>query len=115
MSAIDVADVLTCAAPGCDEHVVRTGGRGRPAVYCSPACRPAGRGRAGVHVVVEVDHQPTPDNERPTGRVWIVRLRRGTQSVVIAAELGRPSADLLAGQLDELLTTRRRVKGAVME
>jgi hypothetical protein len=35
--------------------------------------------------------------------------------VVIAAELGRPSADLLAGQLDELLTTRRRVKGAVME
>jgi hypothetical protein len=98
MSGTETIDVLTCAAPGCDEHVVRTG-----------------RGRAGVHVVVEVDHQPTPDNERPTGRVWIVRLRRGTQSVVIAAELGRPSADLLAGQLNELLATRRRVKGAAME
>jgi hypothetical protein len=84
-------------------------------LYCSPPCRPAGRGRAGVHVVVEVDHQPTPDDERPTGRVWIVRLRRGTQSVVIAAELGRPSAGLLAGQLNELFTTRRRVIGAAME
>lgn len=115
MSRIAEADVLTCAAPGCDERVTRTGRRGRPAIYCSPACRPAARGRAGVRVVVEVDHQPTPDDERPTGRVWIVRLRRGTQTVVIAAELGRPSADLLAGQLNELLATRRRVIGAAME
>ena len=107
--------VVVCAAPGCDEPVVRTGRRGRPAVYCAPACRPAGRGRAGVHVVVEVDHEPTPDNERPTGRVWLVRLRRGTQSVVIAAELGKPSADLLAGQLNELLATRRQALGAAME
>ena len=115
MSPAGATHVLICAAPGCDEQVVRTGGRGRPAVYCSQECRPAGRGRAGVHVVVEVDHQPTPDNERPAGRVWIVRLRRGTRSVVIAAELGRPSADLLAGQLNELLATRRRKKGAAME
>jgi hypothetical protein len=106
---------VVCAAPGCDEPVVRSGRRGRPAVYCAPACRPAGRGRAGVHVIVEVDHEPTPDNERPTGRVWLVRLRRGTQGVVIAAELGKPSADLLAGQLNELLATRRRAKGAAME
>jgi hypothetical protein len=68
-----------------------------------------------VYVIVEVDHEPTPDDERPTGRVWLVRLPRGTQGVVIAAELGRPSADLLAGQLHELLATRRRVKGAARE
>jgi hypothetical protein len=103
-----------CAAPGCDEVVVRSG-RGRPRLYCSPTCRPAARGRAGVHVIVEVDHAPTPDNERPTGRVWLVRMRRGPRSVVIAAELGRPSADHLAGQLNELLATRGRAKGVAME
>jgi hypothetical protein len=48
------------------------------------------------------------------GRVWLVRLRRGTQSVVIAAELGRSSADFLAGQINELLATRRREKGAAI-
>jgi len=105
---------VTCAAPGCDEPVVRNR-RGRPAIYCSPECRPAARGHAGVHVVVEVDHEPTPDNERPTGRIWLVRLRRGSHSVVIAAELGRPSAEHLAGQLNELLASRRRANGAAME
>jgi hypothetical protein len=104
---------IVCAAPGCDEMVSRQQ-RGRPAIYCSPSCRPAARGRAGVNVVVEVDHEPTPDNERPSGRVWLVRMRRGERSVVIAAELGRPSAEHLAGQLNELLATRRRVKGAAM-
>lgn len=103
-----------CAAPGCDEIIVRAG-RGRPKLYCSPACRPAARGHAGVRVIVEVDHAPTPDLGRPTGRVWLVRMRCGTRSVVIAAELGRPSADHLAGQLNELLATRRRAKGAAME
>ena len=114
MTGVRATAIIECAAPGCDEAVVRTTNRGRPQIYCSPACRPAGRGRTGVHVIVEVDHEPTPDNERPSGRVWLVRLRRGTQSVVIAVELGRPSADFLAGQLNELLATRRRVKGAAI-
>ena len=115
MNGAEVIDVVLCAAPGCDEPVVHNGGRGRPAGRLLLTGMPAGRGRAGVHVIVEVDHEPTPDNERPTGRVWLVRLRRGAQSVDIAAELGRPSADLLAGQLNELLATRRRAKGAAME
>jgi hypothetical protein len=105
---------LICAAPGC-ENPVPTGGRGRPAIYCSPQCRPAARGRSGVHVVVEVDHEPIPDDERPAGRIWLVRLRRAEQTVVIAAELGRPSAEYLAAQLNTLLATRRRAKGAVIE
>ena len=106
--------VTPCAAPGCDEVIMRTA-RGRPKLYCSAECRPANRGHAGVRVIVEVDHTPTPDNERPTGRVWLVRMRRGTRSVIVAAELGRPSADHLVGQLNELLATRRRAKGAAME
>ena len=104
-----------CAAPGCDHPLPPRSGRGRPALYCSPECRPAARGRSGVHVVVEVDHEPTPDEERPTGRIWLVRLRRGDQAVVIAAELGRPSADHLAGQLNSLLATRRRSKGVAID
>lgn len=108
-------DVVTCAAPGCDNPIARTGRPGRPAIYCSPSCRPAGRGRGGVHVVVEVDHQPTPDSERPLGRVWVVRLRRGEECVVIAAELGRPSAEHLARQLNMLLSTRRQTKGVAIE
>lgn len=115
MSAETASRTVVCAAPGCDELVTRHQARGRPAIYCSPSCRPAARGRAGVRVVVEVDHEPTPDNERPTGRVWLVRMRRGMRSVVIAAELGRPSADHLAAQLNELLDTRRRAKGAAIE
>ena len=111
---IEERPVVTCAAPGCDNPVPR-GGRGRPAIYCSAQCRPAGRGRSGVHVVVEVDHEPTPDDERPAGRIWIVRLRRGDQCVVIAAELGRPSAEHLAGQLNALLATRRRAKEDAIE
>jgi hypothetical protein len=103
-----------CAAPSCDNPLPERIGRGRPFIYCSPECRPAGRGRSGVHVVVEVDHEPTADDERPTGRIWLVRLRRGDQAVVIAAELGRPSADHLAGQLNSLLATRRRPKGVVI-
>jgi hypothetical protein len=101
----------TCAAPGCENPLPSRSGPGRPALYCTPECRPAARGRSGVHVVVEVDHEPTPDDERPAGRIWLVRLRRGDQTVVIAAELGRPSADHLAGQLNSLLATRRRSKG----
>ena len=103
-----------CAAPGCDKPLSTRSGRGRPALYCSPECRPAGRGRSGIHVVVEVDHEPTLDDERPAGRIWLVRLRRGNQAVVIAAELGRPSADHLAAQLNSLLATRRRSKGVAI-
>jgi len=107
-------ETTSCAALGCENPVPR-GGRGRPAIYCSPECRPAERGRSGVHVVVEVDHEPIADDEGPAGRIWLVRLRRGEQCVVIAAELGRPSAEHLAAQLNTLLATRRRAKGAAIE
>ena len=95
--------VVACAAPGCDHPVTRTSRPGRPPIYCSPACRPSRDHRGTDRLVVEVDHEPTPTGTRPTGRIWIVRLRRSNRTVVIAAELGRPSVDHLATQINTLL------------
>jgi hypothetical protein len=64
---------------------------------------------------VEVDSEGEEGTGRPTGRVWLVRLRRGKAEVVIAAELGRPSAEHLAGQISQLIDQRRRAPGAAME
>ena len=55
------------------------------------------------------------DAEYLTGRVVSDTTARERRDEWIAAELGRPSADHLAGQLNELLATRRRAKGAAME
>lgn len=108
------ATTETCAASGCDQPVTR-GGRGRPRIYCSPACRP-GQPRPGAGpLVVEVDHEPTPDHTRPTGRIWLVRLRRSGHTVVIATELGRPSADHLANQIDALLKPHPPAQRAAMD
>lgn len=90
-----------CAAPGCDNPVVRRA-RGRPAIYCSPACRPSRR-TARPRLQVEIDHPDTSPDGRPTDRVWVVRLRRGPRTVTIADNLGWPSANTLAGQLNDLL------------
>lgn len=92
--------MTVCAAAGCDNAVVRRPGPGRPAIYCSPACRPT---PVRPRVVVEVDHPDASTDGRATRRVWTVRLRRGTRTVVIAENLGWPSANALAGQLDDLL------------
>ena len=115
MRASRGGDTVVCAAAGCDQPVTRGGGRGRPRIYCSPACRPAGARRATTGLVVEVDHEPTPDHARPSGRIWMVRLRRSGHAVVIATELGRPSADHLASQIDSLLNPRPQPNRAAME
>ena len=96
----------TCARPGCPNPVVRNP-RGRPRLYCNPACRtqtyrdthPDARER--LHV--EVDHGSTSSRGRPAGQVWLIRLRRGHQQVIIATGLGRPSADHLATQIDNII------------
>ncbi len=99
----------TCAAPGCDRPVPRTG-RGRPAIYCSAACRPSYH-RPGI--LVEVDHPDATTDGRPTERVWVVRLRRGQRIVVIANDLGWPSAHALARQLNDLIHPRQHPGGAI--
>jgi hypothetical protein len=103
--------VLACARPGCTKTFSRTG-KGRPRIFCSPECYDA------VHKArlrVEVGYEQVPEAERPTGRIFLVRLCRGNRSVVVATELGRPSADHLARQIEDLIRSRRRAKGGAVE
>jgi hypothetical protein len=104
-----------CIAPGCEEALPATTGRGRPRLYCSPRCRPAGVGSAEA-LVVEVDHEGHGgDGQRPLGRVWFVRVRCGQREVIVANELGRPSADHLAGQLAAVIGPRSRASGGAID
>ncbi len=94
----------TCAAAGCANPVPATP-RGRPALYCSPPCRPSQQRRPSV--AVELDHPTASPDGRPPERVWAVRLRRGGHVVVIAEDLGWPTATALARQLEDLLLPPR--------
>jgi hypothetical protein len=102
-----------CAAPGCD-NAVPLPRRGRPAVYCSPTCRPS-RGSRPSSLTVEVDHPEECSDGRAVARVWTVSLRRGRRRVVVAEDLGWPSANALASALDDLITPRPRRKGGAIE
>ena len=103
---------IGCVAPDCTNVVPRRPGPGRPAIYCSLACRPSPRRPA---VLVEVDHPDVSPDGRPVRRVWSVRLRRGQHVVVIANDLGWPSAQALAGQLNDLLKPGSLQKGGTIE
>lgn len=95
---------MLCFRPGADED---------DSVYCSPRCRArAGGGR----LTVEIDHEPVHESVvRPVGGVWLVLLCRGRQQVVVATELGRPSADHLGSQITAVISPHRRSEGAAME
>lgn len=89
--------------------------RGRPPLYCSAACRLAvHRNGPAPRLTVEVDHERDDVAGRPTGNVWLVRLRRGDRDVEIATGLGRPSAEYLARQLRELIEPQPRAEGGDM-
>lgn len=104
----------TCARPGCTNPLVRRA-RGRPPLYCSVACRHAAhRRRPDPRVSVEVDCEPGDVAARPTGHVWLVRLRRGDRIVEVATGLGRPSAEYLARQLSDLLEPPPLAEGGAM-
>jgi len=103
-----------CARPGCKEPLVRKV-RGRPPLYCSAACRHlVARKGPAPRLVVEVDAEAGDAMGRPTGHVWLVRLRRGERSVEVATGLGRPSAEYLARQLRELIDVPRSAEGGEM-
>jgi hypothetical protein len=104
--------MTTCAAIGCDIVVVRRPGPGRPPIYCSPACRPS---PARPAIVVELDHPEESTDGRDARRVWTVRLRRGRRVVVIAENLGWPSASALAGQLTDLLRPAAEQRGGDLD
>lgn len=95
----------TCEAPGCAEELVPAG-QGRPARFCSAACRVrAHRHRqrlAALPVTAEVDFGSARSRGRPRERASMVRLRRGERSVIVAIGLRRTAADRLAESLTEL-------------
>ena len=98
-----------CARPGCANPVTRVPGRpGRPPVYCSPGCRPS-RARWSDTIAVDAE-QVTGDGheQRATGRDWLVRVSRGQRSAVVAHDLGRFSATVLANELRSVLEPARR-------
>jgi hypothetical protein len=55
-------------------------------------------------ITVEIDTGSTSTRGRPPGRTWLIRLRRGHQSVITTIGLSRTSADHLAEQITHLLT-----------
>jgi hypothetical protein len=50
-----------------------------------------------------VDLGSTSSKGRTQGQVWLVRLRRGNESVIIAIGLSRMRADALAERITKLL------------
>jgi hypothetical protein len=94
-----------CAAPGC-ANPLPAHGPGRPARFCSQACRARAyrvRRHQGGTLVAEVDLGSTSSKGRTQGQVWLVRLRRGNESVIIAIGLSRMRADALAERITKLL------------
>ena len=94
-----------CQAPDCGQAVVWAG-TGRRARFCSAACRVRAhrqRERDRGPVTVEVDQGSASSRGRHPDRAWLVRLRRGEGSVVVAVGLSRAGADRLAGQIADLV------------
>jgi hypothetical protein len=115
MTAPSVPDhPAACARPGCGAPLVRKA-RGRPPLYCSATCRHlVARKGPAPRLTVEIDAEAGDATGRPTGHVWLVRLRRGERSVEVATRLGRPSAEYLARQLRELIEVPRPAEGGEM-
>ena len=95
----------TCAAPGCDQPGPSGHGPPSPVLLSSlphHAHRASQRDKAEP-VSVEVDMGSASSRGRPIDQAWMIRLRRGRRSVIIAIGLRRPAADRLAAQVADLL------------
>lgn len=101
----------TCAGPGCVEPVPQPA-TGRPGRFCCGACRSrAGRQRQrdrDVPIVVEVDYGSATSRGRPPEQAWMVRMRRGERSVIVAIGLRRHDSDRLAEKITDLLNDAPR-------
>jgi hypothetical protein len=95
-----------CAGPDCTETLTVTG-TGRPARYCSPACRlRAHRARRRDQqrpTTIEIDLGSASSRGRPADQAWMVRIRRGDRSVIVAIGLRRHAAISLAEQIADVL------------
>jgi hypothetical protein len=59
-------------------------------------------------VTVQIDTGSTSSRGRPPGRSWLIRLRRGSRSVITTTGLTRASAEHLAGKITNLLAEPER-------
>lgn len=95
-----------CAAPGCT-NTITAAPTGRPARFCSDACRRRAHRHqqrtADTPVSVEIDTGSASSRGRTPDNAWLVRLRRADRTVIIAIGLRRNAADRLAEQIDDLL------------
>jgi hypothetical protein len=99
-------DTRRCAGPGCHNDVAPAS-TGRPARFCSAACRSrAHRQRtSAAPAVAEADIGSASSRGRHPDRAWLVRIRRDQRSVVVAIGLRRSAADRLVEQINQLLAT----------
>ena len=99
-----LTEVGCCAAPHCDNPITPAG-TGRPARYCSPACRArAHRHRhSSTPAIAEATMGSASSRGRHPDTAWLVQLRRGNRHVVIAIGLRRPTADRMAQQINDFL------------
>ena len=98
------AGVACCAAPDCDNPIGHAT-TGRPARYCSNACRArAHRYRhTTIPTVAEVAMGSASSRGRHPDNAWLVQLRRGNRTIVVTIGLRRPAADNLAQQINDLI------------
>lgn len=93
-----------CAAPDCATPLTPAP-TGRPARYCSTACR--ARAHRHRHTPGPARAEVTMGSASSRGRredhAWLVALRRGPRTVIVAIGLRRSAADRLAEQLNDLL------------
>jgi hypothetical protein len=102
----DTKPEVICAGPDCNQAMAASV-TGRPARFCSSACRVrAHRARQRGEtqpVTVEVDFGSASSRGRPPDRAWMVRISRGQRSVIVAIGLRLHAAITLAEQIAEVL------------
>lgn len=93
-----------CAAPECSNVIVPLP-TGRPARFCSSACRARAHRQRPVTAppIAEADMGSASSRGRHPDTAWLVRLRRDDRTVIVAIGLRRPIADRLAEQINNLL------------
>jgi hypothetical protein len=97
----------SCAGPGCTIPLPPQAA-GRPARFCSTACRVRSHrhqqaAAVAAPVTIEVDMGSASSRGRPPERAWLVRMRRAERTVIVAIGLRRRAADRLAEQIADLL------------
>ena len=92
-----------CERQGCyqilPEHC-----KGRPARYCSPACRMAAhRQRKRGPIRAEVHFGSATTRSRPEERSWMVKLLRDNEELIVTFGQTRDAAERLTARLNDFL------------